>query len=187
MLAFPVKKLHWVIVAVVGFVIVGYFGWMYSIVRTIDQLKLVHIALFEANQYSAFMANFELTRRIRNGSENGVDSLNYVLMFAEVEAADSEAVLGYAEDLLAHTVDVNAHAASGMTALHNAIIMNRPSAVEFLLEHCADPSILTTSDLDTHQPRNSIELAFDAEKALVGKDYSSVIDLLNRRYVHCAS
>jgi hypothetical protein len=179
MLAIKSTKKSRVIAVVFTLAIVGSYGLEYSRLKTSTDVTLARLALVNTGlPLGSYMAETELHRKIRSGESDGSDALYHSLMLAFSEHVNTAKTIEFADELLTLGIDLDAATPYGGTLLHQAVLMNHPEIVIYLLERCADPSVQMTWDGTLSKQRTALEYAYYLESKFRDKDYSGVIEAL---------
>jgi hypothetical protein len=180
MLAIPLKKTSRWLPIVFCLLIVLYLGYVYSLIRSTPDVLLAAVSL-GGEPVQRFVAKRELLRRVRTSESSGIDALSTSIGMYGRGYIDSDATLELATELIENGVDVNGQTATGFTPLHTAINLMQPDSVAFLLENCADPGVPISFGPDSEVTyMNALEMAYFMEREFPDKDYSGVIEVLER-------
>lgn len=180
MFAIPLKKVPRAIPIFLGLLFAVYLGYVYSLIRAADEHVLVTISLGN-EPVQRFAAKQELLRRVRASETSGVDALSTSLSLSTSDVIDARTAFALAEELLKTGVDIDGHTNMGSTPLHMAINLVQPDAVVFLLENCADPGVpMSFGPKDEASHLNALEMAYLMESEFPQKNYSTVIEVLER-------
>ena len=177
-LAIPDKP-NWKISVALAVVIVCYLGWVYSKALSTNELSLASIWLADdQNVIARQIAGIELHRRLIIDELEPIDHFNNILILAFGTNVDTARALEEADELLADGLDINFHSSMGMTPLHNAILSNNAQAARYLLERCADPSVVSYFWEGDTTGLSALEFAYSAlaEKSL--GDRSALLGVL---------
>lgn len=120
------------------------------------------------------------TDKLHDSSSSSYELLSFTLSSYGQRGVKPEDTLRVAGLLLSRGMDVNAYNAKGNTVLHEAVVVNQPDVVKFLLAHGADTE-RNTRHLGSERTNNLTPLQL-AEwlhgNSRSGGDWQAVIDLL---------
>ncbi len=161
-------------------IVLGYFGWVYTKMRTADHLVLIVLEVSDRlNSVERYLAKIELKRKIENGDFDSALVLHDLLAVSFPEESDpNPSALELADELLAGPIDINSCGRMGLTALHMSIVANDVSAVKFLLTRGADKSVTIQVGEDPAEKLDALGYVRYVDQHLPGKDRTDIADLL---------
>tara|TARA_R110002096_G_scaffold54881_2_gene141394 strand:+ start:748 stop:1242 length:495 start_codon:yes stop_codon:yes gene_type:complete len=158
----------------------GYFGWVYTKIRTADHLVLIALEVSDRlNSVERYLAKNELKRKIEKGDFDSALVLHDLLAVSFPGQSDpNAAAVELADELLAGSIDVNTRGLMGLTALHMSIIANDVCAVEYLLSRGANKSLTIQVGDDPTDKLDALGYVHFVDQLLPGKDRTEIANLL---------
>jgi len=175
------KKPSFLVFLGLWFIFSLYVFLSYRAIHSADEMIITPFALkIEFTFPDSWIAEFEIDRRVRNGSLRNSEFFSYVLTIATVPGINRDAAYDLADSILESGLNINSYE-SALLPLHTAITVNNSEAVSYLLSRCADPFALTAFGRSNNaQQTNAFELLERLQEIDPAVDRGAVTNLMGQ-------
>ncbi len=173
-------RVYWIASFGAVLVLCTYLGQGYYKLRSVDHyMPLVALSISpELDWLSVRAVEYELCRRIENGDFFGADVLRATLAMGLSHEELRDTAIHRAEWLVADLVDVNSEGITGMTPLHEAVVINDAVMAEQLIRLGADPRVKSSLNDSGTGGQDALDYAKITRAMFPDRDMTAIFEVL---------